>query len=137
MDSSSEVDRVLQPVVSPCLLEDLLDTNLSDWLPQSQLDLGVEGFDTPPFTSALDHLMPKKSDELLLLASPQYESEFPDLGGAQPLVDLPPKQEDEPRIDNLFLAALQQSQSEGTKHAVENQSMRCRFSVPVSSTVVE
>ena len=59
----------MQLVVSPGLLEGLLDADLSDWLPQSQLDLGVEGFDTPPFVPALDHLTPKESDELLLLAS--------------------------------------------------------------------
>ena len=134
MDSSSEADRVVQSVVSPSLLDGLLDADLSDWLPQIQWDLGVEGFDTPPFTPVLD---PKESDELLLLASQQYESEFPDRGGAQPLVDLPPVQDEEPGIDDLFLAASQQFQSEGTEHAVENQSTRCRFGVPVSSAVVE
>ena len=133
MDSSSEADRVVQSVVSPSLLDGLLVADLSDWLPQIQWDLGVEGFDTLPFTPVLD---PKESDELLLLASQQYESEFPDRGGAQPLVDLPPVQDEEPGIDDLFLAASQQFQSEGTEHAVENQSTR-RFGVPVSSAVVE
>ena len=42
-------------------------------------------------------------------------------------MDLPPIQDDEPGIDDLFLASSQQFQSEGTKHAVENQSMRRRF----------
>ena len=114
MDSSSEADKVVQPVVSPSLLEGLLDADLSNWLPQSQLDLGVERFDTPPFTLTLNHLRPKESDELLLLASQQYESEFPDLGGVQSLVDLPPIKDDEPGIDDFFLAASQQFQSEGT-----------------------
>ena len=77
MDRSSEADRVVQSVVSPSLLDGLLVADLSDWLPQIQWDLGVEGFDTPPFTPVLD---PKESDELLLLASQQYESEFPDSG---------------------------------------------------------
>ena len=54
-----------------------------------------------PFTPALDHLTPNESDKLLLLASQQYESKFPDRG------DLPPIQDDEPGIDNLFLAASQ------------------------------
>ena len=109
MDSSSEANRVLQPIVSPSLLEGLLDADLSNWLPQSQLDLGVEGFDMPPFTPALDHLTPKESDKLLLLASQQYESEFPDLDGVQPLVDLPPIQDGEPGIDDLFLAAVDET----------------------------
>ena len=104
MDRSSEVDKVVQPVVSPGLLEGLLDTDLSDWLPPSQLDLGVEGFDMPPFMPALDHLTPKESDELLFLASQQYESEFPDLGGAHPLLDLPPIKDDEPGIDYLQIS---------------------------------
>ena len=51
-------------------------------------------------------------------------------------MDLLPIQDDEPGIDDLFIAALQQFKSEGTEHAVENQSMH-RFVVPVSSTVVE
>ena len=118
------------------MLEGLLDADLSDWLPQSQLDLSLEGFDTPPFTPPLDHLTPKESNELLLLASQEYESEFPDIDGPQPFVDLPPIQDDEPGIDDIFLAASQQFQTEVTEHAVENQRMR-RFGVPVSSTVVE
>ena len=62
MDSSSEADRVVQAVVSPTLLGGLLDANLSDWLPQSQWELGVEGFDTPP---VLTQRTPEESDELL------------------------------------------------------------------------
>ena len=102
MDGSSEGDRVVQSVVSPSLLDGLLDANLSDWL-RHKWDLGVEGFDTQPFTTVLDQRMPEESDELLLLASQQYESEFTDDGGVQPLVDLPPVEDDEPGIDDLFL----------------------------------
>ena len=80
MDSSSEADRVVQSVVSPSLLDGLLDANLSDWLPQSQWELGIEEFDTPP---VLNPQTLEESDELLLLASQQYESEFVDDGGAQ------------------------------------------------------
>ena len=72
MDGSTEADKVVQPVVSPFLLEGLLDADLSDWLPQSKLNVGIERFNTLPFTPALDHLMPKESDELLLLASTIY-----------------------------------------------------------------
>ena len=43
-------------------------------------------------------------------------------------MDSPPIQDNEPGIDNVFLAASQQFQSEGTEHAVETQSMRRRFS---------
>ena len=57
---------MVQLVVSPSLLDGLLDTNLSDWLPQSQWELGVEGFDTPP---VLNQQTAEESDDLLLLAS--------------------------------------------------------------------
>ena len=86
MDSSSEADRVVQAVVSPSLPDGLLEANLSDWLPQSQWELGVEGFDTPP---VLNQRTPKESDELLLLASQQYESEFADDGGVQAVQSTP------------------------------------------------
>ena len=39
-----------------------------------------------------------------------YKSEFADQGSAHALVDLPLVQEDELEIDNIFLAALQQSE---------------------------
>ena len=109
MDSSSEADRVVQPVVSPSLLKGFLDAKLSDWLPQSQLDLGVEGFDTPPFTPTLDHLTPKERDELLFLASQQFEFEFPDLDGTQPLMDFSPLQDDELGINYLFLVSVDET----------------------------
>ena len=78
MDSSGEADRAVQPVVSPSLLDGLLDSDLLE-LSQIQWDLGVEGFDTPP-----PLLTREESDEPLLLASQQYES---DGGGAQPLME--------------------------------------------------
>ena len=70
MDSSIKADRVVQTAVSPSLLDGLLDTNLSNWLPQSQWELGVEVSDMPPFASVLTQVTPEEtSDELLLLAS--------------------------------------------------------------------
>ena len=63
MDSSGEADRAVQPVVSPSLLDGLLDSDLLQ-LSQNRWDLGVEGFDTPPPLQT-----PEQIDELLLLAS--------------------------------------------------------------------
>ena len=60
MDSSSKADRVVHSVVAPSLLDGLLDADLSDWLSQSQWDLGVEGFDTSPFMAVLDQRMPEE-----------------------------------------------------------------------------
>ena len=77
MDSSSEADSVVQSVASPSLPDGLLDANLSDWLPQSQWELGVEGFDTPPVSNQRTR---EESDVLLLLAS---QHEFADDGDAQ------------------------------------------------------
>ena len=62
MDSSSEADRVVQSVVSPSLPDGLLDANLSNWLPQSQWELGVEGFDTPPVSN---QQTPEESDVIM------------------------------------------------------------------------
>ena len=75
MDSSGEADRAVQPVVSPSLLDGLLVSDLLE-LSQIRWDLGVE---TPP-----PLLTREECDELLLLASQQYES---DGGGAQPLME--------------------------------------------------
>ena len=127
MDSSAEADRAVQPVVSPSLLDGLFGADLSDWFPQSQWDLGVDRFDTPLLTQVLNEPTPEESDEVLLLASQQYESEFADQGSAQALL-----QEDELEIDNIFLAASQQS--EYPEQAVCTSR---RFGAPVSSAVVE
>ena len=64
MDSSGKADRAVQPVVSPSLLDGLLDSGL--------LELSQFRWDR------------EECDELLLLASQQYES---DGGGAQPLME--------------------------------------------------
>ena len=126
MDSSGEADRAVQLVVSPGLLDGLLDSDLLE-LSQIRWDLGVEGFDTSPPLQTRE-----ESDKLLLLASQHYES---DGGGAQPLKEFGVGNDAE--IDDLFLAASQQFQSECTAHTVEKLSTPRRFGVPVSSVAVE